>query len=664
MGARRPIAIVLGALLAIGIFAAGSPLPARADPLAEYPVLTVDPICAPLPQNADGDTIAITVRGFSFEAGRTVMVYFNGGQAPGAEAISPGPAGAFEVALTVNEIARQPSYEIDAYYTDLGVTDNAIASTFVNLPCDVTLGSIRIAPDCGPAASPIAMHVDLTDFLPELPITVQVLDLFDGQTVYGQAGPTSPADPNAVSFDFTFSVPANGAYRVVASQPGSVIDSGPPGKMASTGFVAPCSQAVLSPTCNVAGSAPDRYSIQVAGSGFQPTLPVGIIFDSAGQAEYFDNSGPVNDDGTFGPFEITPYARGPGTYDVEVTQQNDSPILHYTHATFTVECPPPETVTLNPTCAAPQFSGDQPQVFQLQVRGGGFQPNSPITVTFDPDGLSGPTYTPETAQVASDQLGNFSATLNIAARPAGTYGVSVQQQVNGALVDGSVPPFNVPCAAPSARITAVKPNCGDDVNVNPGQYSIEVIGRGFIPGFVQLIFDVDGTAEQFSTTANANGRIDATITPAAHPAGAYRIAAQQADANSLLDQTFASFGVPCTATLLTIAPGAAAPGFVVMVHGSGFPAGKQIELQWSYGIGAGRPIDVTVGADGTFDHQVVIFAHDFEGLRDMTAGTQANPNAFPGAEATLLVSAGQGSPLAYTIFGGDPSDQPPIILRR
>ena len=181
-----------------------------------------------------------------------------------------------------------------------------------------------------------------------------------------------------------------------------------------------------------------------AAQGLLPGLSVGIIFDSAGQPEYFGGSGPVNTDGSFGPVEITPYARGPGTYDVELTQQNDSPILHYTHATFTVPCPPPQTVTLNPTCAAPQFSGDQPQAFQVQVSGGGFQPNFPVTVTFDPDLLSGPAFTPETTQANADGGGTFSATLTVAARPAGTYRIAVQQDINGSIINGNVPPFSVP----------------------------------------------------------------------------------------------------------------------------------------------------------------------------------------------------------------------------
>jgi len=640
------------------------PRAARADPIPEFPVLTVDPTCEPLPQNADGDTITLTVRGFSFAAGRTVMIYFNNGPAPGGEAVSVGPAGAFAVSVTVSEIGSTPSYSLDAYYADLGVTDNAIAYANLNVPCDATLGTIRITPDCGSPGTPIAMHVDLSNFLPALPIQVQVLDLFGGNTVYGQAGPTVPVDPNAVSFDFSFSVPGNGAYRVEASQAGAIIDSGPPGKTASTEFVAPCSQATLSPTCNVAGSAPNRYSIQVAGTGLLPGLPVGIIFDSTGQPEYFGGTGPVNQDGSFGPIEITPYARSPGAYDVEVTQQNDSPILHYTHATFTVECPAPGTITLNPSCAAPQFNGDQQQTLQVQVSGGGFQAGLPVTITFDPDALSGPTYTPETIQVGADASGNFSATLNVLARPAGTYRVSVQQQVNGQLIESTVPPFKVPCVVPSPKITSIKPKCGDDATINPAPYSIEVIGRGFIPGFVQIIFDVDGSQEPFTATANTNGRFDATINPAARPAGAYRIAAQQADANRTLSQAFANFAVPCTATLLTVTPTNVSPGLVVTVHGSGFPAGKRIELHWSYGIGASQPIGVTVSADGSFDRQVLIFAHDFAGQRELSAATAGNPNAFPGAQTTLLVSAGQGSPPSYSVFGGAPSDQPPIILRR
>ena len=73
---------------------------------------------------------------------------------------------------------------------------------------------------------------------------------------------------------------------------------------------------------------------------------------------------------------------------------------------------------------------------------------------------------------------------------------------------------------------------------------------------------------------------------------------------------------------------------------------------------------VTTAADGSFARQILIFAHDFVGARDITAGTPTNANAFPDASASLFVDTGQGMPPALDVFGGSPSDQPPIILRR
>ena len=75
--------------------------------------------------------------------------------------------------------------------------------------------------------------------------------------------------------------------------------------IATAYFVVPCSVASVSPTCGPQGSGPDRYSIQVSGQGFLPGLPVTIIFDAAGQAEYFSGQFQVNQDGSWGPAEIS-----------------------------------------------------------------------------------------------------------------------------------------------------------------------------------------------------------------------------------------------------------------------------------------------------------------------------------------------------------------------
>ena len=231
--------------------------------------------------------------------------------------------------------------------------------------------------------------------------------------------------------------------------------------------------------------------------------------------------------------------------------------------------------------------------------------------------------------------------------------------------------ISMPCDQPNPKITSVKPACGDNANSNPppGPYSIRIQGRGFIPGAAQIVFDVTGSPEAAGYDHRRDewqaGRDDQPVGTVAECLPLVRGAIE---CIRVLYQIPFDFTVPCSPNLtptLTITPGTAAPGFVVQVTGTGFPAGKAVELFWSDGIGAGAPIEVTADADGSFmARQVLIFPHDFAGLRDMTAGTTANHKAFPDATATLLVGFGQGSPPSLTIFGGSPTDQPPIILRR
>jgi hypothetical protein len=644
------------------------PPPARAVSLPETPLLTVDPTCEPAPSNPDGDVISVTVRGYSFEYGRSVTIYWNGAPAPSpADNVSVGAAGQFEVSFTVREVGAQAYYSVYAYYSDAVISGSEVAWSSLYVPCGGAQPQISITPDCGTAGTPLSVHVDGTNFVPNVPISVAVTNLFNTDTIYAQAGPVIPTDPNAVSIDLPpFTLPANGAYRVLAEQGANVTFAifVPPPLTAAAYLVAPCSQLSITPTCDAAGSGPDRYSIQLSGIGFQPGLNLQITFD-AGDAphvpEYFYSDFVVNDDGSWGPVDIAPYARGPGSYDISVSQSNDGPPLHFTHATFTVECAA-GTVTLNPSCAAPQFAGDQPRTFELNVTGVGFQPGFPVTVVFDPDRLGG--LDPETTQTTALTDGSFTARLTVAARPANTYRVSVEQQVGNQVIEGSVPPFTVPCTAPSPTL-APDPSCGDELPGQPQAYAIDLRGRGFIPGLVQITFDPDGSPEQFSAFASgANGKFDTIITPNGRTAGTYRIEARQADANGPLDDvSFDTFLVPCGAPpMLVINPGSASPGFVVEVQGTGFPPGSTVELQWNYGIGAGRPIEVVVGDDGTFDRQVLIFPHDFTGLRQMTAGTAADPAAFPSAQADLLVTAGQGSPPAFQVFGN--GEQAPIVIRR
>lgn len=662
----RSVAIALAALVCAPISGVPAPPEVRAQGLTEIPSITVEPTCALVPFGEFSRPVAITVRGHSFVPGATVAIRWAGGPAPApADAILVDPFGTFQSTFSVFLGGRPFSYLVEAIYAPIEGSNFTAASTYFNTPCANPTPTINITPDCGAPGTTVGIHIDGTGFVAGLPIQARVVDLFNSQNVHASVLPAM-LDPNAVSIDLQFPVKAAGQYRVVVDQvvTGEVFDFTP-----FTGtdyFVAPCSTLTVVPSCGPESGPPNRYSLLLSGTGFQP-LPLKIVFDPLGVHQEFYWDFAVGPDGNWGPLEINPYARGPAPYEIVVSQSNDSPVLHETRAIFTVPCSP-GTVTLDPPCAAPQFLGDQARTFSLSVQGFGFQPGATVVVVFDPEGLSGPTFTPERAEGPAASDGSFMAPMTIAARPAGTYRVSVQQQVGATLIEGIVPPFTVPCAPSSPTLTA-RPNCDVEAPGQPQAYSIRLVGRRFIPGFVEIIFDADGIQEGFSASANQEeGRFAVTINPSGRPAGTYRIVAQQRDANQTLSlASFDAFVVPCVPAnipTLTISPPAASPGFVVQVMGTGFPAGSTVSLSWSFGIGASRPIEVVVGDDGTFVRQVLLFAHDFTGLRELTAGTPSDPQAFADARASLLVTPGQGSPPGYSIFDAGPTDRNPIVIRR
>ena len=81
-------------------------------------------------------------------------------------------------------------------------------------------------------------------------------------------------------------------------------------------------------------------------------------------------------------------------------------------------------------------------------------------------------------------------------------------------------------------------------------------------------------------------------------------------------------------------------------------------LTWDRGITAATPMNVTVGADGAFSASVFLLPHDIPGPRVLTAGTPADPAAYPGVTADYLVTEGSGQP------PGGPGDPGGVIYRR
>jgi hypothetical protein len=102
---------------------------------------------------------------------------------------------------------------------------------------------------------------------------------------------------------------------------------------------------------------------------------------------------------------------------------------------------------------------------------------------------------------------------------------------------------------------------------------------------------------------------------------------------------------------------------VVTVEGANFRPGAQVSLRWDRGIGSTRTIDVVADADGAFSRQVLIFPHDFLGVRQLLVASTDDQFATD-ITAEFLVVAGRGSPPAFVVGGRSPDLPGQIVIRR
>lgn len=189
-------------------------------------------------------------------------------------------------------------------------------------------------------------------------------------------------------------------------------------------------------------------------------------------------------------------------------------------------------------------------------------------------------------------------------------------------------------------------------------YSIRVRGRGFYPGAVELTFDQKGTPETQSATVGEDGTFDGQLIGSGRERGEYIVLARQRDARSTVLRATRVFTVPCVEPTLTIEPLSGPAGYATVVTGTDFPPGTSVSLTWDRGITAATPMEVTADATGSFEMSIFLLPHDVPGPRVLTAGTPADPTAFPGVTADYLVVAGSGQP------PGVPGDPGTVIFRR
>lgn len=100
--------------------------------------------------------------------------------------------------------------------------------------------------------------------------------------------------------------------------------------------------------------------------------------------------------------------------------------------------------------------------------------------------------------------------------------------------------------------------------------------------------------------------------------------------------------------VVAVDPGIGPLGFVPRVTGTDFPPGATVRLAWSAGISA-TPGLVTVGADGKFQTQFLIFHHDLIGPRTVSVAPVIGPK----------FQAVQSNPILVVLR----TEQPPFITR-
>ncbi len=88
---------------------------------------------------------------------------------------------------------------------------------------------------------------------------------------------------------------------------------------------------------------------------------------------------------------------------------------------------------------------------------------------------------------------------------------------------------------------------------------------------------------------------------------------------------------------LTVRPPLGTPGLVTQAVGVDFPPGTRVRLAWTVGVSE-TPGEVTVGPDGRFAAQVLVFHRDLLGRRELTATPLTGPAYAPPRSPFLVVA--------------------------
>jgi hypothetical protein len=634
---------------------APAPPPVAAQGLPAPPIVTLDPGCGGQAIEGDVfDTQIFRLRNFTPNSEVTIVW----GQEP-PQTVVVGEYGALD---TPPLTFKRSGTQIQVFETS---DPGRQASASLLVPCTP---SIRISPSCDapadPAAPrPLAITVEGRNWEPffgAVTVFLNLPGLETDQPVSGfrQGTPDETLRSFSVVLDQApgripaplMALPA-GQYFVVAVQGQSNV-------RVDVDFVVPCAQLQLQPSCGEAGRPLDIYDILVTGSGFRPGLGVELTFDTFGQQQVFQLNIDLPPPGELrqpdgGEVRIEPFRRPDGTYFVTARQGSPDHVFREATAVFTVPCPPDPVLTIDPLCGPPQLVGDDPRTYSLAVNGQNLAPGL-LSIIFDPDQLSG---------VPAEQFdlpvnnGSVAATITPLRRQTGVYQIAVQQEPSSAPLPLSLP-FNVPCAPVTPTLSVA---CDPPDSDQPELAQVVVEGAGFFEdGPVELNL---GTAPTEIIRTDAAGSFTRLLPAADLADGPFNVIAGQRDAVGVVAQATAAIVLPCGTRepLLQFVPTSGSPGVVIQVRGFSFRPNSTVDLRWNRGIGSTQPFTVTVAADGTFTQRVLIFHHDFGGMREMTAASGAGPIELV-EPALYVVSPGRGSPPVFVDSPFPGSDT--LVIRR
>ncbi len=463
----------------------------------------------------------------------------------------------------------------------------------------------------------------------------------------------------------------------------SGVTRGGEGINANVNIAAPCPPTLeVTPTC----MAPDTpFDISFRAAGFSPgsTIRVGIIVppdhpdlivsdpltvDGQGRLEYtFTGVGPL----PAGRYQAAAVGASGRNSIARLAVSNQA----IAQAPIEMPCGQP-AIAVDPTCGAP---GTPPDHYDVTVVGSGFRYGSG-TLTWDVGGSN------ETFPIDQiDDSGTFSVRVQPWQRSRGTrIRIRAEETFPYDDSDGHTDPllggyptalypprvaetsFRVPCRPTATPLMDLDPDCTSPALQGDAErrYQIGLSASGLEPGPVDVVFDADAVAVEFTPPEHFEGEVGKdgvlppmTITPLARPIGDYRVAIMQREV-SIIDRVYR---VPCetpTPVLRPIVPtcGPIAPGtpdeYPIRVRGRGFFPGA-VELVFDQ-RGTSETASVTVGSDGTFDAQLVGSGRDrgeyliLARQRDArgTVLRASRPFTVPCLEPTIVIDP-QSGPAGY-----------------